>query len=153
RGDPDLNEVKHDHIKAITVRHKDVVREYALGPWMNCLIGGRGVGKSTLVELLRLAHGRAEELPAALAADLVRFLPIADSGERWWNDQTEIEVTYWRGGQLLRIVWAGASPASSTIELWDGSAWTRQSGRVVDRAPVRVFSQKQIYELASKPQS
>ncbi|QYM76466.1 TrlF family AAA-like ATPase [Leucobacter luti] len=153
RGDPDLNEVKHDHIKAITVRHKDVVREYALGPWMNCLIGGRGVGKSTLVELLRLAHGRAEELPAALAADLVRFSPIADSGERWWNDQTEIEVTYWRGGQLLRIVWAGASPASSTIELWDGSAWTRQSGRVVDRAPVRVFSQKQIYELASKPQS
>ena len=110
RGDHDLNDVKHDHIKAIMVRHKGGHREFTFGPWMNCLIGGRGVGKSTLVELLRLAHGRVDELPANLAADLARFAPTTDASERWWNDETEIEVIYARGGQLLRIRWVGASP-------------------------------------------
>ncbi|WP_374460064.1 TrlF family AAA-like ATPase [Microbacterium sp.] len=153
RGDHDLNDVKHDHIKAIMVRHRGGHREFMFGPWMNCLIGGRGVGKSTLVELLRLALGRVDELPANLAADLVRFAPTTDASERWWDDETEIEVIYARGGQLLRIRWVGASPSHSSLALWDGSAWEQQSGRVVDRAPVRVFSQKQIYEMATKPQS
>ncbi len=153
RGDQDLNVVKHDHIKAITVRHRGGHREFAFGPWMNCLIGGRGVGKSTLVELLRLVHGRVDELPTNLAADLARFAPTTDPSERWWDDETEIEVIYVRGGQLLRIRWVGVSPAHSSLALWDGSGWEHQSGRVVDRAPVRVFSQKQIYEMATKPQS
>lgn len=152
-GDPDLNDVKHDHVKAIKVKHKGTVRDYAFGPWMNCLIGGRGVGKSTLVELLRLAHGRVDELPAKLTAELMRFAPSAEPSERWWDDQTEIEVTYTRDGQLLRISWIGALPTQPSIELWDDSAWVAQSGRIADRAPVRVFSQKQIYELASRPQS
>lgn len=152
-SDQDLNDVTHDYIKAVKVRHGGVIRNYAFGPWMNCLIGGRGVGKSTLLELLRLAHGRTDELPTTLAADLVRFAPSAELSERWWDNETEIEVTYNRDGQLLRVKWAGASPVQTSIELWDGSNWIVQSGRVVDRAPVRVFSQKQIYELASSPQS
>lgn len=152
-GDPDLNDVKHDHVRAIKVKHKGTVRDYTFGPWMNCLIGGRGVGKSTLIELLRLAHGRVDELPAKLTTDLIRFAPSAEPSERWWDDQTEIEVIYIRNGQLLRISWTGALPTQPSIELWDDAVWVTQSGRIADRAPIRVFSQKQIYELASKPQS
>lgn len=153
KGYPDPNDIDHGHINSLMVHHQGAVQTYVFGPWMNCLIGGRGVGKSTVVELLRLALGRTHELPRGVADDLGRFSPQADAEERWWHPDTRIVVEYTKDRRLLRATWSGSAPEQPTIELWDGSQWSEQSGRVFDRAPVRVFSQKQIYELASTPQS
>lgn len=120
---------------------------------MNCVIGGRGVGKSTLIEVLRLALGRSHELEGSVAEDLRRFSPDAEAGERWWDDETQIVVDYTKDKRLLRVTWSGSNPERPDLHVWTGDSWEEQSGRAVDRAPVRIFSQKQIYELATAPQS
>lgn len=152
-GYDELNATAHGHIDRVEVARGEVVEEYRFGPWMNCLIGGRGVGKSTLIELLRLALGRSQELEGSVAEDLRRFSPEAEASERWWDDETRIVVDYTKDQRLLRVTWSGASPEKPELHLWTGDSWEEQSGRAVDRAPVRIFSQKQIYELATSPQS
>ncbi|QUB99631.1 TrlF family AAA-like ATPase [Cellulosimicrobium cellulans] len=152
-GYEDPNATFHGHINRIRVFRGGVTEEYRLGPWMNCLIGGRGVGKSTIVELLRLALGRSHELDGPVADDLRRFSPRAEASERWWDATTEIAVDYTKDQRLLRVTWSGSNPEKPILHLWTGESWEEQSGRVVDRAPVRIFSQKQIYELATSPQN
>lgn len=152
-GYDDPNNTEHGHIDKITVEHNGAVEDYRFGPWLNCLIGGRGVGKSTLIELLRLALGRSHELAGSVAEDLRRFQPSADRGERWWNDKTRIIVGYTKDRRRLRVIWSGDQPDKPLLEVLDGDSWQTQAGRVFDRIPIRVFSQKQIYELATSPQS
>ncbi|MDX3004077.1 AAA family ATPase [Kribbella solani] len=152
-GDEDPNRVEHGYINRLSVVHGEATEEYRFGPWMNCLIGGRGVGKSTLVELIRLALGRSHELAGTVAEDLKRFEPTADGSRRWWDEATRIIVDYTRNDQLFRVTWSGNAPESSALELQEGSSWQLQSGRIFDRIPIRVFSQKQIYDLATSPQS
>ena len=41
-------------------------------PWLNTIIGGRGTGKSTLLEFLRITLRRDNELPGALQEDFFR---------------------------------------------------------------------------------
>ncbi|MEI4271545.1 AAA family ATPase [Klenkia sp. LSe6-5] len=149
----DPNLAIHGHIDRVEVLRNNVAESFSFGPWMNCLIGGRGVGKSTLIELLRLALGRSHELDGAVAEDLRRFSPDVEAGERWWDEQTQITVYYTKDQRQLRVSWTGKSPSKPDLHLWTGASWETQSGRAVDRAPVRVFSQKQIYELATSPQS
>lgn len=152
-GFEDPNAIDHGYINRVEVTRGQSSEEYRFGPWMNCLIGGRGVGKSTLIELLRLALGRSHELEGSVADDLRRFSPDAEPLERWWDDQTQILVEYTKDEQLLRVSWSGAEPSSPRVDRWTGSSWESQSGQAADRTPIRVFSQKQIYELATSPQS
>jgi hypothetical protein len=152
-GFDDPNFTGHGHINRLRVMRGGSAEEYRLNPWMNCLIGGRGVGKSTVIELLRLALGRSHELEGSVAEDLRRFHPDSEANERWWDEETQIVVDYTKDGRLLRVTWSGAAPDNPELELWSGAEWQKQSGRAMDRAPIRVFSQKQIYELASSPQS
>lgn len=152
-GYDDPNATDHAHINRIQVLRGEATEEYNFGPWMNCLIGGRGVGKSTLIEVLRLALGRSHELEGSVAEDLRRFSPDAEPSERWWDDETRIVVEYTKDQRLLRITWSGSDPGQRELDLWTGDSWVAQSGQAVDRAPIRVFSQKQIYELATSPQS
>lgn len=152
-GYDDLNATSHGNVNRVEVVRGDISEEYRFGPWMNCLIGGRGVGKSTLIESIRLALGRSHELEGSVAEDLRRFSPSAEAEERWWDDKTQIVVDYTKDGRLLRITWSGSKPEKPDLHVWTGESWEEQSGRAVDRAPVRIFSQKQIYELATSPQS
>ena len=152
-GYDDPNVTQHGHVDQIELVHRGVTEMYRFGPWMNCLIGGRGVGKSTVLELLRLALGRSDELEGTVASDLRRFSPFAASDERWWTEDTRITVRYTKDRRQLRVLWSGAEPDKSRIEVRTGDSWELQSGRSSDRAPIRIFSQKQIYELATSPQS
>lgn len=153
-GDSHPNTTEHGFINQITITHRGTSETVSFNPWMNCLIGGRGVGKSTILELLRLAMGRSSDLEdTALSADLQRFLPSAGRAERWWDESSTIEVHYTKDSRLLRILWSGEAASESQVDAWNGTAWEPQAGLAADRAPIQVFSQKQIYELARQPQS
>lgn len=152
-GYADLNSITHGHINSVKVMRGHTANEYVFGPWMNCLIGGRGVGKSTIIEVLRLALGRSHEVKGFVAEDLGRFSPDAEAHERWWDSETKIVVDYTKDQRRLRVTWSGSNPQKPDLHLWTGDCWEEQSGRAADRAPVRIFSQKQIYELATSPQS
>ena len=152
-GDP--NQHEHSALISLLVRHKGQQVEYPFSPWMNAIIGGRGTGKSTLVELLRLALGRFDEMPEKLRNDLEWFSPHApqEVTNRAWNKDTEIDVVYSRLDTVYRVRWRGTAPTSPTIQMQTDRGWIDQDGDVAERFPVLINSQKQIYEMASDPRS
>src|SRR5215210_4791713 len=50
-----------------------------LNPWLNAVIGGRGTGKSSVVEFLRLALRREDELPRSLQPTFEEFARVPTS--------------------------------------------------------------------------
>lgn len=127
----------------------------AFNPWLNALVGGRGTGKSTVVESLRLALRRIDELPEALRNELNHFYrPSTGRDDRGLlTPQSEIRVIYRKGADRYRIRWRqdGQGP---DIEAEDPEGdWQTSPGLVRERFPVRLYSQKQIFELARDPTS
>jgi energy-coupling factor transporter ATP-binding protein EcfA2 len=148
------NVVSHNAIRSIRIRQGESEAVYEFGPWMNALIGGRGTGKSTLIEVLRLVMSRFDELPATLQSDLLWFSPTPGQlGTRMWDVETEIDVEYARPNALYRICWRGAEPTSARIEVYGDEGWRLEQGSVFERFPVLVSSQKQIFEMAKQPQA
>lgn len=139
------------HARITGIRFGDT--ELKFNPWLNTIIGGRGVGKSTAVELIRVALDRFGELPSELADDLQWFSPHGrTSGEhRAWSKQGPPEVTYLKDGHTYRISW-DETQGTKVGEICDGS-WKDVPGDIKTRFPIRIYSQKQIFELAKKPQA
>lgn len=154
-GDENPNEISHSAISKIRISSGGEETTCLLNPWMNSVIGGRGVGKSTIVEMLRLVMGRCGELPSELASDLSWFSPLPPraSEARAWDEATSVDVEYVKDNDRYRISWTGESPSEHKIEVWENGAWAEQPGSVADRFPIQVYSQKQIYETARDPRS
>ncbi|HLC41140.1 MAG TPA: ABC transporter, partial [Methylomirabilota bacterium] len=120
-----------------------------LNPWLNAIIGGRGTGKSTLVEFMRLALRRESELPEALARDFEKYRKVYQSREDdgLLTEASTFTVTYRKDRTRFRVQWS--EPGDVTpIEVQDEySGWRTDQGDVAQRFPVRIYSQKQIFEL------
>ena len=147
------NETRHSVVRRIEVKRGDDEFGIDLSPWMNAVIGGRGVGKSTVVELLRLVMGRFDELPERLQIDQSWFSDQASqaTGQRYWDDDTTITVFYEKLAQSFRVVWSGAS-RDAEIAVWSDGDWQAEAGSPRERFPILMYSQKQIYETAQDPQ-
>jgi hypothetical protein len=154
-GELDPNEFNHSVIEHVVVRKGGSDATYKFGPWMNTIIGGRGVGKSTVIELVRLAMGRFSDLPSTLQADSDWFSPEPgrNTTSRFWDRDTRIEVHLRRLGQHYRVVWLGSNPDAPGIEILQRNEWNKEGGSPRDRFPLLINSQKQIYETARDPQS
>ena len=125
--------------------------QVGFSPWMSVLVGGRGTGKSTLVEMLRLGLDRAGELPARLRDDFEQFARVAASRDDQGAllDETTIDVVYRKDSGRFRIRWRRGD--ASIEERSGADAWSSSPGDVQGRFPVRIFSQKQIFALAADP--
>ncbi len=123
----------------------------SLSPWLTAIIGGRGTGKSTVIELLRLALRRERDVPGGLLADLARFRP-ADGGEGGGalTQNTVVSIEYAKDGGTYRVHWRAAG-AGSDIERLESGRWESTEGVVRERFPIRLLSQKEIYLLADTP--
>jgi hypothetical protein len=123
--------------------------EVPFSPWLTTIIGGRGSGKSTVIELMRLALRREDELPATLQRDSEGFrkVPAGRDDQGALLKETEIGVVFCKDGHRYRIRWAAAGAVPAIEEERDG-AWIPSAGEVRQRFPVRIFSQGQIFELA-----
>ena len=124
-------------------------------PWMTSIIGGRGTGKSTVLEMMRLCLRRENELPEELLADLGRFATVARSRDApgGLTDDTEVVVKMRKGGDRFRVRWSHNHAGPVIERQGEDGAWKTRPGEVRTRFPVRIFSQKQVLALASRPES
>jgi hypothetical protein len=135
-------------------------------PWFNAIIGGRGSGKSTLLEALRLAVAREvdiQELGTSDESDVVRaFNRFRASGGVRGNfgmvrQDTVLKATVEKYDPLAdtketySFTW---KPNEFQAQQLEGGMW-QDTGLSVEQAakifPVKIFSQKQIFELAERP--
>ncbi len=164
-------------IRSVTLEHLHLRRErvgpltLCFNPAYNAIIGGRGSGKSTVLECMRLALGRDQELrelgaDSGISPAFERFRKIhserSGPGMMLTDSKITVEVVRGRGLEALRFQyewWLGSgNQASLVVRDWDEESrqW-QDTGIDVDQAratfPVRIFSQKQILEIANKPQA
>jgi len=126
-----------------------------LNPWLNTIIGGRGTGKSTLLEFLRIALNRKGEIPKSLEKEFTKYSQTSSDrqDEGLLTDATKITVGFRKDGGRFRITWSNAENRHTIEEETDLGTWSASEGDIAQRFPVRIYSQKQIFELAKHPQA
>ena len=126
-----------------------------LNPWLNTIIGGRGTGKSTLVEFLRVALKRKGELPKSLEKEFAKYSQSSSDrqDEGLLKNATTITVGFRKDGGRFRITWSNAEDRYAIEEETAPGTWSASEGDIAQRFPVRIYSQKQIFELAKHPQA
>ncbi|MCY4579574.1 MAG: hypothetical protein OXD31_11080 [Chloroflexi bacterium] len=128
-------------------------------PWMNAIIGGRGTGKSSLVDFCRIALRREGELDGTDSTDegslrnlFDRRMRVPDSrgDDGLLTEDTVIKLIYRKDGERFVVAWSqdGSMPPISRIV---GDQATEEDGDVRERFPVRIYSQKQLFSLAQDP--
>ena len=145
-------------IEAIEVsqaRYMGRGRSFSIGfnPWFNAVIGGRGTGKSSAVEFLRIALRRKDELHEdVLQAEFKQY-------DQVYNERNDIglltnnaiiRVICRKDGERFRVQWnptGGLNPIERDVN----SEWELAEGEVIQRFPVRMYSQKQVFQLAKSP--
>ena len=167
--DPPPRSLPAYHVRSIAIAEARLMgrREPAkleFSPWLNVLIGGRGSGKSTVLNCMRLAARREADLQrlderSNAKSTFDRFNQVArvrddDGGLR---SETRIRWVVSRDGVLHRINWAQVPDADDTVVETknDECEWAASTSQHVtaDRFPIRLFSQGQIGELAGDNQA
>lgn len=156
------------HISSLNIEQLHLRRqplEVKFSPWFNSIIGGRGSGKSTLLEALRLATARESDLDE-LGSDsdvrraFSRFRQIggARGNSGMVRQETALAGTFEKfdessgAMERYRFTW---TPATFSAMRQDETGSWEQTGLTAEQAstlfPVKVFSQKQVFELAERP--
>lgn len=124
-----------------------------MNPWLNAVIGGRGTGKSTIVEFLRLALRRDEELPMTLKGDFSKYFNTYASrdDDGLLTENSQFTLVYRKNGARYKVQWSLRGDAEPIQVENDDGSWKPEQGDVAQRFPARIYSQKQIFELAKAP--
>lgn len=163
----DHSKIKKITIEKLRLRQRDPL-VINFNPSYNALIGGRGSGKSTILECLRLGLARENELLAegsdsSLKQSFENFRKEKTSRHlpgMMLND-TKITVEVSKGqGELeenFEYCWSKGlnGQFSVSVKRWESDNWqetqlTEEQAR--NNFPVKIFSQKQILALADNPQ-
>ncbi len=138
-------------------RIKDRPFELEFHPHFNAIVGGRGSGKSTALESIRIATRREQELDdTSLKKDFDRFMSLArNRGVMLPETRIRLEVT--RREKKYRLSWQ-KDDTGPLLEEWTGNGehdapgWRGcDAGNLQERFPLSIYSQKQINELSSNP--
>ena len=135
-------------------------------PAYNAVIGGRGSGKSTVVECLRLALGRDAELRDVgdVGRSFASFRALYQSrdkpGMMMPDTRLIAEVVVGEGDQAeqLRYQWTPGPNGAGLLSVqrlnggqWLGTGLSAEQARAA--FPARIYSQKQVLALADQPQA
>nr|WP_085920091.1 PHP-associated domain-containing protein [Halomonas sp. CSM-2] len=126
-------------------------------PWLNSIIGGRGSGKSSVLEFIRLGMDRGRDLrDLSIDNEIRRSFEsfIQESSGRGSEGVmlagTHISCIYSRDNIYYCLTWAKENDQVK-ISRFDGDAWIAEEGEAYSRFPIKIFSQKQIFNLAKNP--
>ena len=122
--------------------------------FLNTIIGGRGTGKSTLLEFIRLVMSRNEsnDIPGPLVEDSRKYF-TSDESDSLLLTETEISLSYWKNNICYRLNWYQKEGCSLLEQKKDDGAWEQVDGDIRSMFPAYIYSQKQIFELARNPRS
>ncbi len=125
--------------------------ECNFSPFLNAIIGGRGTGKSTLLEFIRLVMGRDEDIHKNLKMESRKYFDVdmEEDGSLLIED-SKISLTYCKGKVQYRLNWFHNQDYPLLEEEKDG-VWSSCDGEIKSLFPVRIYSQKEIFELAKEP--
>lgn len=123
-------------------------------PHFNAIIGGRGSGKSTVLESIRIASRQdqnlANEAPR-VKEELDKFMQLSQN-KGVMRQETEILLEIYRRGQKYQLHWRFDGQGAAVLEEnINGEFQQTDTGIIEERFPVSIFSQKQINELALNP--
>ena len=134
--------------KAITIH---------LNPYLNTIIGGRGTGKSTIIDFCRMTLRRQNELennqkteePLKDSFDRRMKIPSNRKEEGLLTERTKTKVVYRKNGQKFILSWSpdGSAHPIARVDEQDDSR-IPEEGDIRERFPVRIYSQKQLFMLA-----
>ena len=165
--------VPEQWIESLTMQTMHLVRvnpvTVGFNPSCNALIGGRGSGKSTVVESLRLSLARDNEISLLSGSEILRTFddfkkvnsPSSKLGMMLDNSQLDVVVIKGVGAlqEKYKYTWhntASSSEGTLTVYRWDEGEW-HSTDLSPDQArelfPVKIFSQKQVLALANNPQA
>ena len=158
------NSCANQIIESITIHKakligRDEAMKVRFNPWLNAIIGGRGTGKSTLVDFCRKALRRDGELDGAVwgqeeslrdVFDRRMRVPASRAGEGLLTENSRIEVVYRKDGDRFLLSWSQDGTAQSISRL-SVTENIPEEGNIPERFPVRIYSQKQLFALAQDP--
>ncbi len=119
-------------------------------PWLSTLVGGRGSGKSTVLEMMRIGLRREGEVPSILENDFNDFKRVAaNRNDRGMlTAETAIKIKYRKDGAEFCVRWRQAGDVPAITQIQANGSETEVPGDVRSRFPVRLFSQKQVFTMA-----
>ncbi len=162
-----LGSVAHpNHIKADLRDHSEFIIEkmevkeakymgraqdfcVSLSPYLNTIIGGRGSGKSTLLEFMRLVLRRQSEIPDSLKEENQKYFGIEK--EHLLCEDSHLSLIYRKGETRYRLNWSVKGEMGSLEVETEEGQWKVEDGEIKTLFPVYIYSQKQIFSLAQKP--
>ena len=121
--------------------------ECDFSPFLNAIIGGRGTGKSTLLEFIRLVM---ERVPKEFEKDSRKYF-ILEENDSLLNPNTKISLLYWKNNICYRLNWSPTENNRSLEQKRHDGSWELFQGEIKTLFPVRIYSQKEIFELAKEP--
>ena len=128
-------------------------------PWLNAIIGGRGTGKSTLIDFCRKTLRREAELNSSDSSEEGSLRSLFDRRMRvspsrreegLLTDETLIEIVYRKDSECFVLSWDQNGSVRPIARL-DGDEQIPEEGDIRARFPVRIYSQKQLFALAQDP--
>ncbi|UZW12548.1 AAA family ATPase [Clostridium pasteurianum] len=129
----DKNIVKHNYIsgmKIANLKHIDELN-FRLSPNLNCIIGGRGSGKSTIVEMIRLAFKQYDEKKKNHIIN------------NTYRDDTNIDVYYKFGSISEYCVHVKGKKNEKIWNVESDDGITND----IPKFPISIYSQKELFNI------
>jgi DNA repair ATPase RecN len=149
-------------IKKVKVTDLEILGENVLevdfNPQLNAIIGGRGSGKSSIIRLLTgiFSNKSLSEL-GEVYTEFTSFFQIKNKEKGVLKPSTKIEVELIKNELLYRITvfnFRSNNTYDTLIERFNNDAATYEKVEgidIIDLFKIDIYNQKQIYELAKKP--
>lgn len=145
-------------IKSLTVKNgfkagNGTPLKTEFSPWLTSVIGGRGSGKSTILNYLRIGFARIDEMPAEVQVEFDKFNQLGRrDGTGMLKAGTKIEVEIFKDGKLHLITWENSA---HTLQEWNGTTNNWETATTISNIkelfPIQIFSQKELYALTGNP--
>jgi energy-coupling factor transporter ATP-binding protein EcfA2 len=143
-------------IKDTDISHNTDPLEITFSPQMNTIIGGRGSGKSSILQFIRGVFGKENELGSLpiVQDDFKKFFKLKDKSTKQGvlKNGCVIEVDFERNDDLFKVVLR--QQATKIVEVYKYNTETSGFIQMPDNSYLSlldfdIFSQKQIFEVAT----